>query len=122
MPSDSAASPSASSSPSPNLRSAGLKLDQTLAALGSPIRVQMLRIIARGQPVSVKTIARTLGRKPNAVGQHLRILERAGVIVATRSEGGDGRAANYLLPAPLRDQPAPDHELDLGCCVLRWPE
>jgi DNA-binding transcriptional ArsR family regulator len=92
-----------------------------MEALGSALRVQMLRIIARGQPVSVNAMARALGRKPNAVGQHLRILERAGIIVATRPDGGDGRSANYLLPVTLRDQPNPDRELDLGCCVLRWP-
>src|SRR5690242_6765116 len=73
-----------------------------LNALKSVSRHDIIdRLIALG-PLPVRAIAAALGRKPTAVYRHLRILERAGLIVAVETSGTRGRPANvYRAAAPL---------------------
>jgi DNA-binding transcriptional ArsR family regulator len=48
-------------------------------ALGDPTRRAIVNQVARG-PVSVSALARPLGISVTAVGQHLHVLERAGLL------------------------------------------
>ncbi|MBO9671057.1 MAG: helix-turn-helix transcriptional regulator [Sphingobium sp.] len=48
-------------------------------ALGDPTRRAIVSQVARG-PVSVSALARPLGISVTAVGQHLQVLERAGLL------------------------------------------
>jgi DNA-binding transcriptional ArsR family regulator len=48
-------------------------------ALGDPTRRAIVSQVSRG-PVSVSALARPLGISVTAVGQHLKLLERAGLL------------------------------------------
>jgi DNA-binding transcriptional ArsR family regulator len=67
-------------------------------ALGDPTRRAIVSRIARG-PVSVSALAGPLGISLTAVGQHLRLLERAGLVLSEKQ----GRTRNCALrPEGLR--------------------
>jgi len=52
-------------------------------ALGDPTRRAMVARIARG-PVTVSQLAEPLGITRTAIGQHLQVLERAGLAVSEK--------------------------------------
>ena len=54
-----------------------------LDALGDPTRRAMIALLARG-PVTVSALSAPLGVTVTAVGQHLRLLERAGLAVSEK--------------------------------------
>lgn len=67
-------------------------------ALGDPTRRAIVSRIARG-PVSVSALASPLGISLTAVGQHLRLLEKAGLVLSEKQ----GRTRNCALrPEGLR--------------------
>ncbi|MEI9852935.1 MAG: metalloregulator ArsR/SmtB family transcription factor [Sphingomonas sp.] len=67
-------------------------------ALGDPTRRAIVSHVARG-PVSVSALARPLGISVTAVGQHLRVLERAGLLDSIKQ----GRVRSCALrPEGLR--------------------
>ena len=53
--------------------------DQVFHALGDPTRRRLVEHLSRG-PASVSDLAKPLGITLAAVGQHLQVLERSGVI------------------------------------------
>ena len=75
------------------------RLDAVFAALADPTRRAILARLARGE-ASVKELAQPFAMTMPAVSKHLKVLERAGLIVR-------GRAAQWrpcrLEAAPLRD-------------------
>ncbi len=67
-------------------------------ALGDPTRRAIISRIARG-PVSVSALASPLGISLTAVGQHLRLLEKAGLVLSEKQ----GRTRSCALrPEGLR--------------------
>jgi DNA-binding transcriptional ArsR family regulator len=61
-------------------------------ALGDPTRRAIVNHVARG-PISVSALARPLGISVTAVGQHLHVLERAGLLRSMK----EGRVRNCSL-------------------------
>ncbi len=74
------------------------RLDDTFAALANPTRRAILARLARGD-ASVNELAEPFALTLPAISKHLKVLERAGLIVRSRQ-------AQYrpcaLDPAPLR--------------------
>jgi DNA-binding transcriptional ArsR family regulator len=71
-------------------------LDRTLAALADPTRRAILRRLAAGE-ATVLELARPFPMSQPAISKHLKVLERAGLIVR-------GRRAQWR-PAELRAEP-----------------
>ncbi|HEY6239029.1 MAG TPA: nucleotidyltransferase domain-containing protein [Thermoplasmata archaeon] len=87
--------------------------------LGSPIRVDLLRELARanGQPLSGRELARRVGASPSQVNQHLQELRSQGLVHA-RTIGrvhGWSLATQHVLVGALRrlfdEEPAPFTQL-----------
>ncbi len=70
-----------------------------LDALGDPTRRAMVALLAAG-PVTVSALSEPLGVTVTAVGQHLRLLEQAGL--ATSEKRGRTRTCS-LRPEGLRE-------------------
>jgi len=87
---------------------------QFFAALGNPLRWEMVRMIADGRALSASDVAKTVRRNFDGVSKHLRILERAGVVICRRGE--DRRFGMYSVPDSVRRA---DGVLDYGFCVIR---
>ncbi|HEY1961526.1 MAG TPA: helix-turn-helix domain-containing protein [Rhizomicrobium sp.] len=75
---------------------------EQLCVLQNTVRHDILdRLTALG-PSPVRSIAAALGVQPTAIYRHLRLLERAGLVVAIKKTGSRGRPANtYRAIAPL---------------------
>ncbi|MCA9568591.1 MAG: winged helix-turn-helix transcriptional regulator [Myxococcales bacterium] len=77
-------------------------LDQTFAALASPVRREILGRLARGE-ATVGELVELVHVSQPAVSKHLRVLERAG-LVARSPAPEDGRYHRCRIePAPLRE-------------------
>jgi DNA-binding transcriptional ArsR family regulator len=74
-------------------------LDRTFAALADPTRRAILARLARGA-ATVSELARPFPMSQPAVSKHLKVLERAGLIIR-------GRRAQWR-PAELRAEPLRD--------------
>lgn len=59
---------------------------RVLGALASPLRQDILVVLENSAPTSVAELARRIGRRPDALYHHLRLLKRAGLV---RRSGGD---------------------------------
>ena len=75
------------------------QLDSTFAALADPTRRAILARLARGD-ATVMELARPFEMSQPAISKHLKVLERAGLVL----RGRDGpRRPVRLRAAPLRD-------------------
>jgi DNA-binding transcriptional ArsR family regulator len=74
-------------------------LDRTFAALADPTRRRILARLASGQ-ATVKDLAKPFGISQPAVSKHLKVLERAGLIVRGREAQ---RRPSRLQARPLED-------------------
>jgi len=99
--------------PTPNLRPRLPQLDPVavFAALGSKVRWPVIQTLADGRQMTTNEVARMLRRDPDGVGQHLRVLDAAGVAKAYIGE--DRRVVIYQIPAVFRPSPG---VLDFGFC------
>ncbi len=75
------------------------RLDRTFAALADPTRRAILATLSRGE-ASVTTLAEPFDMTMPAVSKHLKVLERAGLIVRGRQQ--QWRPAR-LQAGPLRE-------------------
>ncbi|HEY4593936.1 MAG TPA: metalloregulator ArsR/SmtB family transcription factor, partial [Thermoanaerobaculia bacterium] len=75
------------------------RLDATFAALADPTRRAILARLAQGE-ATVNELAAPFPMSAQAVGKHLRVLERAGLIERTRSAQ---LRPSRLRAAPLRE-------------------
>lgn len=66
-----------------------------LAALDSPLRIALCRLLGR-RPHVVRELVAALGRSQPLVSQHLKILRTAGIVAAERR----GREVSYRLARP----------------------
>ncbi|MEU4876032.1 DUF5937 family protein [Streptomyces sp. NPDC021608] len=74
-----------------SLETVGLRLD----ALAHPVRLRLLRTLARG-PHTTRELAHTWELTPPEVSRHLAVLRRAELLTARR----DGRYVRYALDVP----------------------
>lgn len=73
------------------------------AAMASPLRIQIVDRIAMLGSAAVPAIASSLGRRPDSLYHHFRILERAGIIRADGWErSGSHNQALYRLAGDVR--------------------
>jgi DNA-binding transcriptional ArsR family regulator len=78
----------------------GVSLDAVFSALADPTRREVLRTLARGEPVTASSFADRLPISRQAMSKHLAVLDRAGLVQAERR----GRETRYrLAPDPLDD-------------------
>ncbi len=75
-------------------------LTQTFAALGDPTRLAILNRLATQGDLTVQEIAAPFAMSLPAVSQHLKVLERAGLIARGRDAQ---RRPCRLVAAPLAD-------------------
>lgn len=70
-----------------------------IRALASPVRQEIVDGLSAMGPVSISTLARTLGRSPNALYFHIRKLEKLGLVVSRDNPGARGRPSQvYDVP------------------------
>jgi DNA-binding transcriptional ArsR family regulator len=74
-------------------------LSNTFAALADPTRRAILARLAKGE-TSVKQLSQPFSISPPAITKHLKVLERAGLIIRSREAQ---RRPCKLEAAPLRD-------------------
>lgn len=88
-------------------------LSLTFAALADPTRREILARLARGE-ATVNELAEPFPMSLQAISKHLKVLERAGLIVR-------GRNAQWR---PCRLEPAPLEEVDrwIGRYRERWED
>jgi protein-tyrosine-phosphatase len=92
---------------------------RTHAALGDPARLAIVDALTLGD-ASPGEIAHDLGMPTNLVAHHLRVLQDAGLIVRTRSEGDRRRTYLRLRPdalASLTPPPVPEAERVVFVCT-----
>ncbi|MEI9989152.1 MAG: helix-turn-helix domain-containing protein [Rhizomicrobium sp.] len=83
-------------------RARSISKPEHLKALASPIRHDIVDRLAAMGPLSVRDLARVLGRKPTAIYRHLVTLEKLGLVRASATSGTRGRPAMvYRTVAPL---------------------
>src|SRR5262249_10319210 len=88
------------------MRTALISAPRQLAVLRSPLRQEMLDVIARwGRPVALAQVAAMLGRPADGLYYHARLLERAGLVRATTKRTSDNRAE------PVYESIAPQYKL-----------
>jgi DNA-binding transcriptional ArsR family regulator len=77
------------------------RLDRTFGALADPTRRAIIGRLARGE-ATVGELARPFRVSRPAISQHLRVLERAGLVRRTR----DGRVSRCRLDAHVMGEAA----------------
>jgi DNA-binding transcriptional ArsR family regulator len=90
-----------------------------LAALGNPVRWQVLRLLATEGPQSVNDLAVRVDRAQHSMSKHLQILRAAGAVVMVPGTDGDGRRLFHAIPPGCLREGTQGKELDYGKCVLR---
>jgi DNA-binding transcriptional ArsR family regulator len=74
--------------------------DRVFAALASPVRREVLRLLREGGPQSVQQLAERFAMARPSFSEQLRVLREAGLV----SERKDGRHRFYRLePVPLTE-------------------
>ena len=76
------------------------------AALGEPARLAIVDALAWGD-ASPGEVGQALGLPTNLMAHHLKVLQEAGIIERSRSEGDRRRTYLRLLPDALRDLTPP---------------
>jgi predicted transcriptional regulator len=90
-----------------------------LAALGNPVRWQVLRLLATEGPQSVNDLAARVDRAQHSISKHLQILRAVGAVVMVPGTDGDGRKLFHAIPPGCLREGAHGKEIDYGKCVLR---
>lgn len=90
-----------------------------LAALGNPVRWQVLRLLAVEGPQSVNDLAARTNRAQHSMSKHLQILRDVGAVVMVPGTDGDRRKLFHALPPGCLREGALGKEIDYGVCVLR---
>jgi len=74
-----------------------------LRALAAGTRQEIVDVLTSSGPATVAQLGRLLGRRPDALYFHLRVLEHAGLVVRREPDAGGGRAAAvFAVPATIR--------------------
>lgn len=70
------------------------------AAMADPVRLQVVDVLTLGD-ASPSELAEVVGTPSNLLAHHLKVLEQAGVVARTRSEGDGRRTYVRLVPDAL---------------------
>jgi DNA-binding transcriptional ArsR family regulator len=74
-----------------------------LRALAAGTRQEIVDVLTSSGPATVAQLGRLLGRRPDALYFHLKVLERAGLVVRREPDTGSGRAtAVFAVPVLIR--------------------
>jgi DNA-binding transcriptional ArsR family regulator len=93
--------------------------DVVFAALGDPVRRQILCALAGGQPQTATQLMMTSRRRLDATLKHLVVLREAGMVETIRNPG-DARRQLYRLAVDVKVTATPGgREIDFGCCLVR---
>ncbi len=91
-----------------------------LAAASDAARFGMLKAMAGGAQMSVTELSARLGKAPDLVSKHLKLLREARMLMPVASPDGDGRKQFHEIPAPFRKRDAAGHVLlDFGTVLIR---
>jgi len=90
-----------------------------LAALGNPVRWEVLRLLATEGPQSVNDLAARVDRAQHSMSKHLQILRAVGAVVMAPGTNSDGRKLFHAIPPGCLREGAHGKEIDYGKCVLR---
>ena len=90
-----------------------------LAALGNPVRWEVLRLLATEGPQSVNDLAARVDRAQHSISKHLQILRAVGAVVMVPGMDGDGRKLFHAIPPGCLREGVQGKEIDYGKCVLR---
>ena len=81
------------------------------AAIGNPVRWQILALLSAGEPLPVYEIARRIGQSASLVSKHIAVLRTAGAVAV-------GLGNLYRIPPQFLVAPC---TIDYGHCLLRMP-
>lgn len=90
----------------PPVQSFLIKDARQIRLLGSPLRQALIDTIVSSGPCSVENLSRALGRPMDRLYYHLRLLEKAGLVIARNVRPGVGRRdTEFDVPGrPMRLQ------------------
>lgn len=86
-------------------------IDKLAKILAEPARWRLLRVMAQGETMPVKELARRIERTPGMTTKHLLILRDAGLVMKKYNR-------IYQLVPAIMPAPGATH-LDLGWCLLK---
>ena len=93
---------------------------KVLAAASDPLRFGILKELAAGAQLSVTELSVRLGRAPDLISKHLRVLREARMLIAVASPDGDGRKQFHEVASPFRIRDAAGQVvLDFGTVMVR---
>jgi len=93
---------------------------KVLAAASDAARFGMLKAMASGAQMSVTELSARLGKAPDLVSKHLKLLREARMLMPVASPDGDGRKQFHEIPAPFRKRDAAGAlVLDFGAVLIR---
>ena len=94
---------------------------KVLGAVSDPVRYGILQRLAGGAVLSVTELAASLGRAPDVISKHLRVLREARLIMPAAPPDGDGRKQFHQVPSVFGANDAAGRPvLDFGAVVLRF--
>ncbi len=104
--------------------------DAGRAALSSPLRLEILGLFTRGEPLAIADMAGLMGRKAGSLYHHVGILEKAGLLRRTGTRPKGKRHEALFMPAALRvemetphdDEAAVEHALKALSSAFRMTE
>lgn len=73
------------------------------AALGNPLRWEMVKLLARNGPMCATQVAEVLKRDFDGVSKHLRVLREGGVVQTVT--GQDRRLVFFAIPSANQPEP-----------------
>ena len=93
------------------MSNAPISLGSLASALGSVVRLKVLRELAGGEALITVELAERMGIKAGTLGRHMKVLLRFGLV-------SQNRAGQYRIP-PERLTSDEERILDYGSCLLR---
>lgn len=83
-------------------------------ALGSEVRLPIVKLLADGRARNISEIRNVVGTTAENISKQLRVLQNAGILEAR--QGDDRRQQVFSVPAAYRATPG---LLDFGCCTVK---
>ena len=94
---------------------------EQVRVLADPLRLRILELLKRGEPLTTKQVAERLGEKPTRLYHHVEALERIGVIRLVETRPNRGTTEKYyqavartVVAHPAAFTPAPGREREVG--------
>jgi len=94
---------------------------EQVRVLADPLRLRILELLKRGEPLTTKQVAERLGEKPTRLYHHVEALERIGVIRLVETRPNRGTTEKYyqavartVVAHPTAFAPSPGREREVG--------